>query len=307
MRFRDTKHLRQIVEETSEILCPGIGDGLYFVHDEAAKDGEELVETTGSLKRSYLVNDVADSPLTLKGDLKSPFTMVLPLKSKWNECNLVVKGVQTGELKAYKMAQELATELDANDDHLFSKRIKEAYTLMRTQQTLRKGFPELFPGLLDLCPDAIVVFTENIKVVQKDYIKAKKNKPLIYGAPTIALLEELRKTLPEFGRSIAYIDPKHDDMGVYCSGPLSVQKGFLIVGSRDVGLLGSFPLKDYNFHVLFQGDFWSWGTGVVAAYISVYSEKSIHMIWSEVHDLNTKHPEMSDDLWGQIVSANQED
>jgi len=50
VRFRDSKHLKDIIEEVPLIR---VIERLYFVHDESVQDGEELVSTEAEIKRNY--------------------------------------------------------------------------------------------------------------------------------------------------------------------------------------------------------------------------------------------------------------
>ena len=53
VHFRDSKHLRHIVEETPLIRAKG---RVYFVRNQTTQDGDEIVPTKGRLERNYFLN-----------------------------------------------------------------------------------------------------------------------------------------------------------------------------------------------------------------------------------------------------------
>jgi hypothetical protein len=302
VRFRDTEHLKQIVDETPEIM-PKFGN-LYFVRDEMVEDGKELVASSGSLEKSYFIHIVSNKPVKLRGELHLPCGIVLPQHSKWDECYIQMKGsLSTGKLTAYQHAHELAVELDTFDEHLFKTRTKEAKVLLDMRKIHRRTRPNEFPSLQEICPDSMLVADKNVRIIQKDYIKAEK--PFIYRATSITALEQLREELPDLERSIAYIDSKHDASGVYCSEPFSLQKGFEIRADGDIVFLGKFHLRGYNLHIILQkGDLW---------YLGAYVHSTNQIISGNGNNFYMKpsspikHPEMRDELWQLIIRALQQD
>ncbi|MBX9696795.1 MAG: F-box protein [Alphaproteobacteria bacterium] len=295
VHFRDTKHLKQIVDQTPEMQPK---ENLYFVHDEVVKNGEELVSTSGNIEKSYFVHVVADKPLQLTGDLYLSCGIVFPLNTQWAGCNVKFKSANQGSLQAHKMAHELAENLDRFDNQLLPLRTQEAHSLMENQKAFRKSSPHLFPSLPELCPESLIVYDKNLEVKQKDYITAKE--PLIYQAPSITALEELRITLPELKEAIAYINPNHNNVGVYCSVPLAVRKGFEVNAEGDIILWGKFMLKDYSFNMIAKGKAWFLGPTIHTSGSLYLTSGSMRM---RTDDLSTKVPEMPDHLWRTLLRA----
>ncbi len=114
VRFRDSQHLRDIVEQTPHITG-GFKGKVYFVRDKHVKDGEELVPLEGKLKQGLFVHIVADKPIKLTGTLNLPCDLLIPSQSNSSELNLKGRDISIGAIEAYRSAHGLATMLDTFD------------------------------------------------------------------------------------------------------------------------------------------------------------------------------------------------
>lgn len=260
IRFRDTEHLRSIVEIIPDIK---VSDERrrYFVHDQNVQDGMEVVSLNGKIISEYFIRILADQPLRVSGHIKDhfPLPMNLPVRSDMNSLQMRGKSYSCGNLKSYEEAHHLADILDETfNKELLEIRTKEAYQLVETRKEHRLSFPHLYPALHEICPDAIIImFRSEIKIIQRDDLRA--DTPLFYIAPSHAVLQELLKTLPEcFSNSICYIDPYSSQSGssqsgVYCKGPLSIMKGFEIRSEGDLALSGQMSLPEHNIALNIEG------------------------------------------------------
>lgn len=260
IHFRDPKHLRAIVEETPQVEAKQI---VYFVQDDKVKDGHELVPTEGELKRKYFISVRADSPLNPKGKATLPLRTIFPPRTNVNSLSLNVKGgFCCAPLNAYENAHVLATMIETFDEHLYKTRTADANQLFKDRKTSRLQFPQYFPDFFELCPEACIVTTSALEVKQTDHVSA--NQPLIYISPSIATLEELRLTLPEFSHStICYIDPHCSQSGVYCLGPLYLQKGFELFTESNFSMTGKIFLPDHSLTITSKESIWTMGVQVL--------------------------------------------
>ncbi|MGV8948936.1 MAG: hypothetical protein ACOH2E_06190 [Candidatus Paracaedibacter sp.] len=262
VHFRDTEHLKNIVEEIQLLECSG---RLYFVFDKSVQDGEELVTTEGVLQKEYFINFIADTPLKLSGrlDLNTlSYMLRLPQGSDSNALNLKKRGtVLKGDLGSYTKAFALASVIDTFNDRLFQIRTTDAYQLLEDRQKSRFRSPKMYPDLLDLCPDACLISSSNIEIVQKDYISAIQ--PFIYVSNSVTGITELQNKLPDFSKSISYINTDISEPGVYCEGPLILQKGFEVFSDKDLTIGGDVAIYDHNLKVISNSSIWIMGSNII--------------------------------------------
>lgn len=299
--FRDSGHLRDIVEEIPLIR---VDDKLYFVRDNTAKDGEELTPTisTGEgLRKSYFIHVIADAPLKLSGQINVPCEIVLPLQSDFNDLNTIGKSISCANLGTYQDAHDLATTIETFNEQLYKIRTADAYHLLEDRRNARLRSPEYFPDLSALCPDCFMLSSSEIRISQKDYISAKK--PLVYIARSISALDELQVNLPEFSSSICYIDPDCSQSGVYCSGPLSLQKGFEIFTESNLTMVGVMKLNDYNLKLASTHSIWMIGASLKSGgALQICSGKDFYLggLYRFLED-NKKPKSMPQEEWNRFL------
>ena len=288
--FRDSAHLRNIVEQTP-LIKAAAKEKVYYVRDESVEDGKELILLQGGkLDQGYFIRIISDSPVKLKGELKLSCEMYLPKNSDFSGMKYHGKGISMGELNAYYKANQLAAVIDSYEDELFKIRTEDAYELLEDRVNSRRSYPESFPDISDLCSERfLLVSGSTVKVEQKDYIQA--TKPLIYIANSISKLKKLRKNLPEFGTSIGYINYQFSDPGVYCEGPLTLVKGFKISTDTHMSMCGSMVLPDYNITFNAKEGIWAFSVLIRANSIKMFS-KTLHLgllnrpVWTNIKPEN---------------------
>jgi len=146
VHFRDSKHLRHIVEETPLIRAKG---RVYFVRNQTTQDGDEIVPTKGRLERNYFLNFFADGPLKAKGVIRHDllFSIHLPRKSDFNDVVVKMKGgMSTGDLPAYADAFALTTTIETFDNQLFKIRTADAFQLLADRRQSRIDSPHCYPN-----------------------------------------------------------------------------------------------------------------------------------------------------------------
>lgn len=294
--FFNEKHLREIVAETPSIDVCG-ENKIYFVRDQHKQMNTELEATDGDLQTGYFFHVIADTPLKVSGETKLPCELFLPNKSDYKELDFKGKGIQTGQVEAYKEAHDLASLLKNFNEELYKIRTKDAYELLEDAAQSRLRLPDLYPDLED-CPDFYIGGEAEIK--QKDYICSKK--PFVYIAKSVAELDELQEKLPEFGDSICFVDPECTQAGVYSLGPLSFLKGFEISAPGDLVISGEISLDDHNLKIVTHGSFWSIGSSIlVKGSLRVYSHRCLYSLL-RYGDLkkNIKPKNMTQKMWENL-------
>lgn len=295
MHFRDPKHLRTIVKQTSLI---DVRDKLYFVLDIDAKDNEELLPTEGELKSDYFINVIADRPLKLSGSVSLPHKVVFPPQSNFSALDSQGKSFSCATLGAYENAYALAETLETFNEQLYKIRTQDAHDLLEERTKSRLRSPKFFPALFDLCPEACIITTSDLKILQKDYISAKK--PLIYISDSITKLDELQKILPEFSKSICYVDSTCNQSGVYCSGPLYLQKGFELFTEQDLSMAGNIFLPDHTLKIVAMGNIWTFVQKVsVGGDLSLIGDGNLSMLM--ITNPLPKPEDMPDDHWASLL------
>ncbi len=293
VHFRDPKHLRQIVEETPIIHAH---DQTYFIKDPEAVDYEELNPLKGELTRSLFVHVISDAPLKLTGTLTLPLHMSLPRGSNITRLTFHGTSLSMGSPKAYTQANALAKALETFDERLYEIRTSDAFDLFAERQESRRHSPKLFPDLLELCPNAGIITSSPLTILQKDYLTAKED--FLYLAPSLTDLESLRDSLPDFSSSIYYIDPHQEKSGIYSVGPLSLQRGFEISTEEDISLTGRIFLPDYCFKITSGKTIWCLGLTMTIGSLMGVSGKDFH---SDLLNPYQKPEGLSDWHWINIL------
>lgn len=304
VHFRDTKHLRSIVEEI-QLIKPE--DRLYFVFDERAQNGKELVPTEGTLQKEYFINFIADTPIKLRGNLNGdilPNALRFPKGSDRDNLKLEREGgdVFIGDLHAYTKAFALASVIDTFNNHSFQISTTDAYQLLEDRQKSRRQSPEMYPNLSDLCPDARLISASNLEIIQKDYISA--NQPFVYMSKSIKDITELQNKLPDFSESISYINPKISESGVYCEGPLILEKGFEVFSDKDLTISGNIKIEGYNFKITTNGSMWMMGVNMSGRSLDTRGKDDLLMrgYYSERSD-NKKPEGMPEEDWQKLLNS----
>lgn len=301
VRFRDSQHLRDIVEQTPYIDGDFKGK-VYFVRDEKVRDGRELVPLSGQLKQGFFVHVVADEPITLKGELNLPCRLFLPFKSNLNELKFNVRGSIDTKIESYCNAYDLATMLDTFDKELFKTCTSNAYNLFKHRINDPVPGPLKFSPLLKFSDNILIMSDSSLKILEKKYVAA--NKPLMYKAKSIAALEKIREELPEFSKSIGYVDPLYrQPAGVYCLDPLLfLVSGFEIHTDTHLIIAGKIDIPDHNLFICVGKGLWTFGLTCVAR-SSIYLLKDSIGIYI---DLNIKPENMPEELWQKLLTKIQQ-
>jgi hypothetical protein len=300
VHFRDPKHLRKIVEAIPLIE---VGDRLYFVRDNNIQDGKELIPTEENMRQSYALLFSADSPLTVSGKMEAPtpYKIVLPPRSDSNAISVRSgREVYSGNLKAYTDAHALANTIESFNDQLLKIRTADAYQLLEDRNKSRIRLPDFYPDFLTLCPDAFLITGPNLEIIQKDYITAEQ--PVIYISESMVGIRELQNELPDLS-VISYIDPACSQSGIYCKGPLILQKGFEIFSDTDITIAGAITLYDYALNIRSNSSLRFIGAQIKAgSQVSYRAHKNIHYLgcYTRRH-ANTKPEDMSEEHWQQFL------
>jgi hypothetical protein len=272
VRFRDSKHLKEIVEATPKIEASK--NRILFVRDQSVEDGEEIMPTIGTLERNYFIHFVADAPLKARGKISHtlPLPIHLPRASDFNDvlCN-VKGGMAMGDLPAYSDANALARAIDTFDGQLFKIRTADAYQLLEDRRLDRKTSSRRYPPLNEVCPNACLITTSPLEIKQNDYIYSQQ--PFIYIARSTSDLFDLQSELPDYKCSISYVDSDCIQPGVYCNGPLVLNKGFEVYCEGDITIAGNLSGYGYNnLEIVTKGSFWNGGT-IAWEFVTIYFEK----------------------------------
>jgi hypothetical protein len=301
VHFRDTQHLKNIVEETSLIRA---SDRLYFVRDSNAQDHQELIPTKGDLQEVYFINFVADVPLKVMGKINHHLVCSLhfPQGTDFNGLSFNGKGANTGDLESLTQAYALAAALDTFNDHLFKIRTADAYQLLKDRRKSRHESPSMYPDLLDLCPDACLITASNLDIIQTDYISA--DQPLIYISKSVEDITELQNMLPEFSASISYINPSDTQSGVYCEGPLILQKGFEVFSSGHLTIGGRMGLYDHSLKLTSKDSMWEIGVQyVIGGSIAIRSGNILYAgACFSRREANKKPDGMPEEDWQKLLT-----
>lgn len=304
VRFRDSQHLRDIVEQIPSIEAI---ENIYFVRDEHVKDGKELIPLNGQLKHGYFVHIVADKPIKITGELNLPCELLLPSQSHFNELKFNGKGINVRAIEAaYCNAHDLAAMLDTFDEHLFKTCTSNAYNLFKHRINDPLPVSLQFSPLLKFCDNILIMSDSTFKILEKKYIDA--NKPFMYKAKSIAALEKLRKELPEFSQSIGYIDSRYKrPAGVYCLDPLLfLVSGFEIHTDTHLTMAGKIDIPDYNLSIYAGKGIWTFGLTRVARSSILLANGPISI--NPFHfpiDRNIKPEGMPEEIWQTLLTKIQ--
>lgn len=300
VHFRDSKHLKRIVKETPLIKAH---DRLYFVHDDKAEDHKELVPTEGDLQAAYFINFEADTPLKASGTIQRQLScpMHFPMESDINGLTFKGGGVNTGDLRSLSQAHVLAEVFDTFDEYLFNIRTRDAHQLLKDRQESRRKSPHMYPSLEDLCPDVLLIGSPTINILQKDYISSKQ--PFIYISNSIPGIDALQGELPEFSQSISYINPSCKKSGVYCNGPLILQKGFEVRSDGNLTVGGKIGAFDYNLLLASKKSIWAIGTEIISRILVFDGKESITILpFYTQREANIKPEGMPENHWENIIN-----
>ena len=301
IHFRDSQHLRNIVNQIPIVQAKS---KTYFVRDPEVENGKEIVPINGKdLEIQYFLHIIGDKHLKLAGSAQIPCLLVLPQQADTNELNLTCKSMAKGDAKALQNGQVLADAIDTFNEELYRIRTSDAVSLLEERKKQRNKNPEYFPNLADACPTNYLLLSDSeIQVVQKDYIVA--HKPFIYIANSITGLKELCNNLPDFSQAISFVDPERHTPGVFCNGPLYLNKGFEISTQGHLTLTGSIILPHYN--LLFKGKkgFWSFGLNMHGLGITMKSGGSAAMYGLNTYMYNNTKPDnMPQEEWDRFLAA----
>jgi hypothetical protein len=302
VHFRNTKHLIDIVEETPLIKAK---HHVYFKFDPLVEYGEELEADVGKISTQYFIYFTSDVPLKITGKLhlSLPYTIVFPRQSNHSGLDLKKPGaITTGKLRAYDDGNTLAEAIDKFDSRLFDIRTQDAYQLLEKRKQSRLTTPQLFPTLQELCPDACLIATPDLQVIQDDYISADNS--LIYVAESIQAMVDLKSKLPESSRCISYINPQISNSGIYCEYPLVLMKRFLIMSPNDLTMTGRITLPDHGIKIFSQGNIWLlYYNLLVGGDIQIRSEGSVTLDGHHPILLQNEKPaEMANEDWQKLLS-----
>ncbi len=301
IHFRDTAHLKKIVDEIP-LISGGLsleGSRVYYVRDKDSKDGCEIISKGDNLVMNPFINFVSDSPLVLSGksESKIPFPIHFPLKSDISQLSFKTEGgIITGELKNYQEAHELSEVIGEFNEYLFKIRTSDAFQLLINQRKSRLELPNFYPDLIEVCPDICLIGLAGYEILQQDYICSKQ--PLVYISNSLKALTELYTELPDFSNSISYIDPDFNLSGVYCNGPLFVQKGFDVFANGDLSVSGQMDLYDHNIKFRSIASLWLMSLNLSAKSILIRSGKDLS-INGKVNP-NVKPENMLDHDWQKL-------
>lgn len=296
VHFRDSQHLKQIA---TAIPLIGAKDRIYFVKDEHAKGYSTLLPTVGELQWDHFVCVIADYPVKISGTINLPCAMVLPQKTDISKLTREGKELVFRYRHDTNVAMRLAQVLNSFDERRFQKST-DAQSLLTKRKQERLETPDNFPDLKELCPNALFVSDQTMNIVTNDYLASKG--PLVYMAKSIEDINTLHTTMPDFKKSISYIDHSLKYEGVYCHD-LYVSKGFEIHTEGSLVIFGTVKLNDdeYNFLVNCKNSAWLWVSLKVDGHCTIDAKNR----WINIPLGDAKPDEMPLQIWKELDAYRQ--
>lgn len=302
--FRDPQHLRKIVTRTPKIITTPPGRVL-FQKKPGAKDYEELGSSLGlNVHHTYFFNIVGTTPITMTGSINTPFAVQLPKGSKSISLPLMVSGgfipIMNAELRVQENGFALADMLETDTTLLRDIRTRDARQLFEERKESRTSNPSLYPSFETCCPSALLYHTDPLSFVSFDHLYA--TDPLIYCARSRTELDAFIGNNPELyvNDHGYFIDEAFEKPKLYCQGPLTVRKAFLIQTKGDLICLGKVTLPDHSLVFIASREQYFLGAQVTA--LEVRHVSSLCFQSSDLFHPDQKPEEMSQALWSRLTN-----
>jgi tetratricopeptide (TPR) repeat protein len=265
VHFRDSNHLRAIVEKTP-LIQPDSFEDVYFVRDTKVEDGKEFIATEDSFHRRFFVHVQADNPVNLSGKLTLTLNLELHCPSDSSFKDLESSGnfrltMRTDDdLVSHKVGHDLAAAIETFDEPLLQQITAEGIRQLEDQKQRRHLHPALFPSLLELCPNVCFVHDPDdiFEIHPVDMLRSSgkiEDFPIIYVGGSIDHITSLKQDLPAIF-SISYIDLSRTTPGIYCLGALTIQKRFKVSASGNLAITGEMHLPDYYVDITAEKNLW---------------------------------------------------
>jgi len=292
IHFRDSTHLRSLIEQTPHVVAKR----LYFVLDKEVSEGKEFIATSGALTEERFIHVMADEPLTPEGKLNSPYSMILPKGSDINRLLAYVRGGISTGLTHYTQALYLATTLENFDERVLQTKTTEAKALFEARRQDRLSHPERYPSLSQLAPHACICADNPIEIRQNDFLHGQSH--IAYVGPSLPLIREIETQLKPFGTSdyIFFINPFADISGIYSDNNLEVVKYFEVMTSGNLLLAGNIELLEHGISITAKGKLWGCGIKLFTNYSAGITARYDLDIVPLLH-YQTKPADMPLEMW----------